>query len=61
MREFQPCEDVVTDEEPKSDLEPSDEDSSVLLRVFMGMLAITLDLASVPIYLLVFGTAVGHC
>lgn len=54
VREFQPCEDVVTDEEPKSDLEPSDEDSSVLLRVFMGMLAITLDLASVPILSLGF-------
>ena len=41
-------------ERSKSDLEPSEEERSLLLRTFMGMLAIALDVAIVPIVSLGF-------
>lgn len=41
-------------EKSKSDLEPSEEERSLLFRTFMGLLAIALDLAIVPIVTLGF-------
>ena len=41
-------------ERGKSDLEPSEEERSLLLRTFMGLLAIALDVAIVPIVSLGF-------
>ena len=45
---------VGPDENRNSDLEPSDDDKSVLKRTFMGVLALTLDVASIPLISLGF-------
>ena len=51
---FQSRDPVGPDENRNSDPEPSDDDSSVLKRTFMGLLALTLDVASVPVISLGF-------
>ena len=47
--EFQSRDEVGPHENRSSDPEPSDDDSSVLKRTFMGLLALTLDVASLPL------------
>jgi hypothetical protein len=49
VAEFRPRDEVVSDQRHKSNLEPSNDDSSVLKRTFMGLLALTLGVASVPV------------
>ena len=52
--EFQSRDEVGPHENRSSDPEPSDDDSSVLKRTFMGVLALTLDVASIPLISLGF-------
>lgn len=51
---FQSRDGVRPDENRNSDLEPSDDDKSVLKRTFFGVLALTLDVASIPLISLGF-------
>lgn len=52
--DFRPRHEVVSVERREPDQVPTDDENSVLMRTFMGLLALTLDVASVPVISLGF-------
>ena len=52
--DFRSSHEVVSVERREPDQAPTDDENSVLMRTFMGLLALTLDVASVPVISLGF-------